>query len=150
MRVEILVLNCGSSSTKYARFSASGLDVELQVVTRGLVAGSGGQAVRAVLEQIEGVMPEVVGHRVVHGGSEVSGAVYVDIGVERAIEAHAPLAPVHNPAALEGIHAVRAWRPELRQIAVFDTAFHQTLPPHAYVYALPYFWAAFTLVGWGE
>ena len=80
------------------------------------------------------------GHRVVHGGERFTTSVLVDDEVIAAIRASSHLAPLHNPANLAGIEAVRALRPELPQVAVFDTAFHQTMPPRAFRYAVPEEW----------
>ena len=78
-----------------------------------------------------------VGHRVVHGGERFSEPTLVDDDVVAAVEALVPLAPLHNPANLEGIAVARKLFPDLPQVAVFDTAFHQTMPPVAYTYAVP-------------
>ena len=83
-----------------------------------------------------------VGHRVVHGGARFTASVLVDDEVMAAIGSVSPLAPLHNPANLAGIEAVRAVRPDLPQVAVFDTAFHQSMPPQAYRYAIPEEWYA--------
>src|SRR5215472_4666035 len=80
------------------------------------------------------------GHRVVHGGERFTASVLVDDEVIAAIRVSSHLAPLHNPANLAGIEAVRAVRPDLPQVAVFDTAFHQTMPPHAFRYAVPEEW----------
>src|SRR5215471_16375505 len=80
------------------------------------------------------------GHRVVHGGERFTASVLVDDEVIAAIRSVSPLAPLHNPANLAGIEAVRAARPDLPQVAVFDTAFHQTMPPAAFRYAVPEEW----------
>ncbi len=82
--------------------------------------------------------PDVVAHRVVHGGADLVAPCRVDSTVESAIERLVPLAPLHNPAALRGIRAVReSWGPEMLQVAVFDTGFYSALPPAAARYALP-------------
>ena len=79
------------------------------------------------------------GHRVVHGGEQFTRSVRVDDNVLREIEENIELAPLHNPHNLRGIQAVRAALGDgLPQVAVFDTSFHQTLPEHAYLYAIPY------------
>jgi acetate kinase len=78
-----------------------------------------------------------VGHRVVHGGARFSVPVLIDDALVEAVQSLVPLAPLHNPANLAGIATARALFPDLPQVAVFDTAFHQTLPPHAYTYAVP-------------
>jgi acetate kinase len=80
------------------------------------------------------------GHRVVHGGERFTASVLVDDEVIAAIRSSSHLAPLHNPANLAGIEAVRAVRPGLPQVAVFDTAFHQTMPPRAFRYAVPEEW----------
>ena len=81
-----------------------------------------------------------VGHRVVHGGEQFSAPTLIDDDVVAAVEALVPLAPLHNPANLEGIAVARKLFPDLPQVAVFDTAFHQTMPPVAYTYAVPRAW----------
>lgn len=81
---------------------------------------------------------EAVGHRVVHGGEDFSGSVPVNDEVIRALEKNIDLAPLHNPPNLEGIYAIRKLLPEVPQVGVFDTAFHQTMPEYAYLYGLPY------------
>lgn len=83
---------------------------------------------------------QAVGHRVVHGGEKFSGSVRIDRQVIEAVEACAALAPLHNPPNLAGIREARAALPSAEQVAVFDTAFHSTLPPQAFIYALPYEW----------
>src|ERR1017187_547639 len=80
------------------------------------------------------------GHRVVHGGERFSSSIRVDDAVIAALRSFTHLAPLHNPANLAGIEAVRAVLPDLPQVAVFDTAFHQTMPPHAFRYAVPEEW----------
>lgn len=79
-----------------------------------------------------------VGHRVLHGGSKFSASVVIDDAVKQAIEEYIPLGPLHNPANLMGIKACEKVMPGTPQVAVFDTAFHQTMPPKAFMYALPY------------
>jgi acetate kinase len=86
----------------------------------------------AVLDQVI-----AVGHRVVHGGSHYREPVVVDDEVEGVIEGLIPLAPLHNPAGLRGIRELRRLMPEVPHVAVFDTAFHATIPPDAYTYAIP-------------
>ncbi len=79
-----------------------------------------------------------VGHRVVHGGEQYASSVIIDEGVLAAIEKNVELAPLHNPPNLTGIKEAQAVLPQTRQVAVFDTSFHQTMPPAAYLYGLPY------------
>jgi acetate kinase len=81
-----------------------------------------------------------IGHRVVHGGDRFSEPALVDDELLEAVSDLVPLAPLHNPANLEGIRVARRLFPDLPQVAVFDTAFHQTLPAHAYTYAVPRSW----------
>jgi acetate kinase len=81
-----------------------------------------------------------VGHRIVHGGSRFSAPTLIDDEVERAVEELAPLAPLHNPPNLEGVRVARRVFPRLPHVAVFDTAFHTTIPPLAHVYAVPREW----------
>ena len=79
-----------------------------------------------------------IGHRVVHGGETFKGSVLIDDDVIKKIEEVAELAPLHNPPNLKGIYAVKYLLPDIPQVAVFDTAFHQTMPDYAYMYAIPY------------
>ncbi len=99
--------------------------------------------VDALLNPDHGVIRDIkeisgIGHRVVHCGEAFSNAVLIDDNVFNAIQDHVPLAPLHNPPNLMGIQVAREFFPDTPQVAVFDTAFHQTLPSHAYMYALPY------------
>ena len=81
---------------------------------------------------------DAVGHRMVHGGEKFAKSVILDEEVLKAFEACNDLAPLHNPANLKGVAAVTALLPEIPQVGVFDTAFHQTMPAKAYMYAIPY------------
>jgi acetate kinase len=105
------------------------------------------EAIKAVLDALvdpkNGVVAsmkeiDAVGHRVVHGGEKFAASVVINDDVMRAIEECNPLAPLHNPANIIGIKACQALMPGVPMVAVFDTAFHQTMPPVAYTYALPY------------
>ena len=105
------------------------------------------EAIKAVLDALVdpkngviGSMKEIdaVGHRVVHGGEKFAKSVVINDEVMKAIEECNPLAPLHNPANIIGIKACQALMPGVPMVAVFDTAFHQTMPPVAYMYALPY------------
>jgi acetate kinase len=165
MAARILVLNTGSSSIKYELIDAeSGARPASGLIERiregeGLlthrVAGAPpyerkgvyadhAQGLRAVLEAFEERGPELdpvaVGHRVVHGGDRFGAAVLADEEVIAAIEELAPLAPLHNPVNVTGIRVAQAAFPGVPQVAVFDTAFHRTLPPEAYTYAVPREW----------
>ncbi len=159
----VLVLNCGSSSIKYqlievdsAQKLARGL-VERIGEPAGRIRHEGPDreiekdapipdheaGLRAVLAAFDEAGPSLagsglaaIGHRVVHGGSRFADPVLVDDSVEQAIDDLSALAPLHNPPNLAGIRVARHHFPELPHVAVFDTAFHQTLPPAAYTYAL--------------
>ena len=156
----ILVINCGSSSIKFAlvneahsQFSLSGLAERLGSPDAVLHWQRGGEKDslmipggdhRAALSQLlplvqgaAGGKLHGIGHRVVHGGERFTQAQRVDASVLAAIRDTAPLAPLHNPANLQGIEAALKLFADLPQVVVFDTAFHQTLPEHAYRYALP-------------
>ncbi len=158
--MDILVINCGSSSIKAAIIDHAsgrrhgGLRVERigEAEPRwrfddaedwvSITASDHRQALSAalpaLLERLDGsVSLDGVGHRVVHGGERFSEPTRIDGAVESAIEELVPLAPLHNPANLAGIRAARAQLPDLPHIAVFDTAFHATLPRRARAYALP-------------
>ena len=146
----ILVMNSGSSSLKYELFELS--EAGLSVVSKGLVERIGeaessvknhrdaiGQVVHALeaSEHLERAPLFAIGHRVVHGGERFRQAVIIDGAVIEGIRAAASLAPLHNPPNLLGIEACRAHWADVPQVAVFDTAFHQTLPVSAYRYAIP-------------
>jgi acetate kinase len=158
MNDPVLVINCGSSSIKYALVSGEpdqprlsglaerlgssdarlrGIDSRGEDFSRELGHVDHVQALEAILEGLEGRRPGAVGHRIVHGGERFTRAARIDDEVVAAIEATAALAPLHNPANLQGVAATRTLFPTLPQVAVFDTAFHQSLPPRAYRYALP-------------
>jgi acetate kinase len=150
----VLVINSGSSSLKYqVRDVAAG-----SVLTEGLIEkigmGSGGDGDGEIegprdhaeaLEQVDAAIHAelgdlelgAVGHRVVHGGERFAEPVLIDNEITRAIERLNPLAPLHNPANVLGIRAITKKWPDLPQVAVFDTAFHRSLPEHAWRYAVP-------------
>ena len=156
----VLVINCGSSSLKFALRSESeqkpllsGLaerlgtaegvlnwkagDIREQVA---ITDGKHSTAMASLLPLIERFAQRpltAVGHRVVHGGEHFTGASRIDETVIAAIEDSAPLAPLHNPAHLVGISEAMQVFTDIPHIAIFDTAFHQSMPPHAYRYALP-------------
>jgi len=134
----VLVINSGSSSVKYQVVdSSTGERLAGGIVEEVLDHESALRGV--VMEQLDGPI-EAIGHRVVHGGAVFSEPVRVDDQVVEAIRELIPLAPLHNPANLAGIEAARAAWPSVPQVAVFDTAFHRTLPPSAYRYAVPESW----------
>ena len=140
----VLVINSGSSSLKYqVRDTESG-----ELLTKGIIDRIGEAAMPdhgTALEELSRRLPEAlggrdvdaVGHRVVHGGERFSEPVLIDNEIVRAIERLSPLAPLHNPASARGIRAVHEKWPKTPQVAVFDTAFHRTLPEEAWRYALP-------------
>lgn len=152
-----LVLNCGSSSIKYALISednatritglAENLGLDTARIKHTTLNGekleitiAGGRhelALKKILELLEQYHFIAVGHRVVHGGREYSEAVRVDQHVLEEVKRLKVLAPLHNPANALGIEAVQAIYPEIPQVVVFDTAFHQTMPPVAFRYPLP-------------
>ncbi|HDZ56525.1 MAG TPA: acetate kinase [Pseudomonas xinjiangensis] len=156
----VLVINCGSSSIKFALRQegqslplASGMAERLATPQASLKWRAGEQqqesaladgehrsamaALLALIEQFADQPLSAVGHRVVHGGEHFTGASIIDAGVMDAIQANAPLAPLHNPANLNGIRAARQVFASIPHVAIFDTAFHQSMPAHAYRYALP-------------
>ena len=166
--MKILVLNCGSSSIKYALYD---MDTRTVMTSGGAErVGLDGAFVKVKLansekktvmhdipEHTEGVKfifsllvdPEIgvikdlkeinaVGHRMVHGGEKFNKSVLLTDEVLKVFEECTDLAPLHNPANLKGVRAVQELMPGLPQVGVFDTAFHQTMPKEAFMYALPY------------
>jgi acetate kinase len=157
----VLVINCGSSSLKFALFPAgdktplmSGLAECLGEADSRITAKIGeekttetlnGQGHGAALDVLLRVLAQhdwldsvkAVGHRMVHGGEAFKASAVVTEAILKEIEAHNHLAPLHNPANLLGIRTALAKMPGIPQVVVFDTAFHQTMPPAAYLYALP-------------
>ncbi len=135
--MNILVLNCGSSSVKFAA-----IDPETgKSITEGKIDRVGealdlAQAIERALQSVTGLEIAAVGHRVVHGGQKFHDAVRIDDAVLAEIERCVPLAPLHNPANLAGIRAALAALPSVPQVAVFDTAFHARLPRRARTYAI--------------
>ncbi len=136
----VLVLNAGSSSIKYQLVDSDTGDRLAGGIVEEVVDHAA--ALRDVVAEVErlGRPIEAIGHRVVHGGDVFSEPVRIDDGVVEVIRELVPLAPLHNPANLAGIEAARAAWPTLTHVAVFDTAFHRTLPPAAYRYAVPASW----------
>ncbi|MCP5114783.1 MAG: acetate kinase [bacterium] len=134
--MKILALNCGSSTVKYQLFEDD------SPVTGGVETVEAGhshqEAVEALLDRVDGGGIDGIGHRVVHGGEYYSKSVLIDDEVERRIEECSALAPLHNPHNLTGYRAAKHALPDCPQVAVFDTAFHQTIPRKAFLYGLPY------------
>jgi len=164
---KILVLNCGSSSIKYALYDMT----DQSVITSGGIEkiglpdsfitvklnGEKHKLEKPVKEHTAGVQwifevlttgeyavlksldeLDAVGHRMVHGGEKFNKSVLLTPEVMEAFAACNDLAPLHNPANIKGVNAVTALLPNIPQVGVFDTAFHQTMPDYAYMYALPY------------
>ncbi len=165
--MKILVLNCGSSSIKYALYNMD----DKSVITSGGIEkiglpdsfitvklnGEKHKMERPIAEHTAGVQwifevlttgdyavlknleeLDAVGHRMVHGGEKFNKSVRLTPDVMEAFAACNDLAPLHNPANIKGVNAVSALLPNIPQVGVFDTAFHQTMPDYAYMYALPY------------
>lgn len=139
---QILVLNAGSSSLKLGLFDATGEEqlAERQISWDGDAAPGYDVALREAMASIDASRVVAVGHRVVHGGAQFTAAVLLDPAIHARIEALTSLAPLHNGPALAVIDEVTRLLPGVPQVAAFDTAFHTTLPPQAYLYALPYEW----------
>lgn len=153
--MNVLVVNCGSSSIKLdlldpstgnriatasvERVGSEGCSFAVNKGTpETLPSADHRAALQAVLPKLTGDQKvSAVGHRVVHGGERFNAPVRIDDAVEAAIEALIPLAPLHNPGNLAGVRAARALLPDVPHVAVFDTAFHATLPTRAKMYALP-------------
>ncbi|KGK88474.1 acetate kinase [Clostridium sp. HMP27] len=165
--MKILVINCGSSSLKYQLIDmnnegalAQGLVERIGIEGSILTQKVNGEkyiieepmkdhtdAIRLVLgalvDKEHGVISDMseissVGHRVVHGGEKYANSVLIDDEVMKSLEDCIKLAPLHNPPNIIGINACKALMPNTPMVAVFDTAFHQTIPEYAYLYALPY------------
>ena len=134
--MKILVLNCGSSSVKYQVVETTTkekiVDADIQRVTDHATA------IQEILASVDLSEIKAVGHRVVHGGEKFQHSVIVDDEVLAEMDRIEFLAPLHNPAAMAGVRACRAQMPELPNILVFDTAFHSTMEPGAFLYGLPY------------
>ncbi len=165
--MNVLVINAGSSSLKYqlmdpdtGAVSAKGLCERIGIdgrlnhsvpgrdkVVMDIPMPTHSEAIQAVLnilvDSVNGVIQstdeiDAVGHRVLHGGMAFTESCLIDDACIAAIEKCIPLGPLHNPANLMGIRACQAVMPSKPQVAVFDTAFHMTMPPKAYIYAIPY------------
>ncbi|MRR58266.1 MAG: acetate kinase [Deltaproteobacteria bacterium] len=168
--MDILAINCGSSSVKYQLFDWAKKEVIAKgVVERVVVGGSFIQhevpgrdkykkesecpnhnvamdlIIKTLTDPEHGVLSDIsqisaVGHRVVHGGEKFTKSVMIDEKVLDAVKEVQHLAPLHNPPNIAGIEAMLAVLPDVPNVAIFDTAFHQTMPDYAYIYPLPYDW----------
>lgn len=168
--MDILALNCGSSSVKYQLFSWSRKEIIAKGMVERVTVGDSfiihevpnretyreeyecpdhrvaiHLIIKTLTDKNYGVvtsMDEIsaVGHRVVHGGERFTCSVLIDDDVLSAIKEVQHLAPLHNPPNIAGIEAAKSVLPDAPHIAIFDTAFHQTMPRHAYTYPLPYEW----------
>ena len=167
--MKILIVNAGSSSLKYQlvdmdgeKLMAKGLVERIGIEGSKLTQKVNGQEIvfeqpikdhteacslmiKALTDPEKGAvkhMDEIgaVGHRVLHGGEAFTASVLINEEVKEAIRANIPLGPLHNPANLMGIEACEKVMPGTPNVAVFDTAFHQTMPPKAYLYGVPYEW----------
>ena len=135
----VLVLNTGSSSVKYRLFDGADTLAKGLVEKIGEAGGEAGDhdaALRKIMSETDLGGLGAVGHRVVHGGPEFQTATVIDDDVVATIERLVPLAPLHNPAALTGIAVARNLLPDVPQVAVFDTAFHATIPPEGTTWAI--------------
>jgi len=168
--MDILALNCGSSSVKYQLYDwekkeviAKGMVERVTIGDSFIIHEVPGREtyreeyecpdhkvaihliIKTLVDKVHGVVEEItrisaVGHRVVHGGEKFARSVMIDDAVLDAIKEVQHLAPLHNPPNISGIEAAQSVLPEVPHIAIFDTAFHQTMPEHAYMYPLPYEW----------
>jgi len=138
--MRVLVLNSGSSSIKYQLVDSDSGERLAGGVVEEVVDHAAALAV--VVAEVQRRPIDAIGHRVVHGGDVFSEPALVDDALVAVVRELVPLAPLHNPANIAGIEAARATWPTLPQVAVFDTAFHRTLPPAAHRYAVPEPWYA--------
>jgi acetate kinase len=141
--MNVLVLNAGSSSLKFDLWETTPEAIQTNSDSRlsqGEVerVANMSEALAEVFKMIGDAPIGAVGHRIVHGGDLYHSSVVIDEQVEQDIEELGALAPLHNPHNLEGVRAARRHLPLVKHVAVFDTAFHHTLPPRAYAYGLPY------------
>ena len=165
--MKIIVINCGSSSIKYQLFDMDGPTILAKGVvdkvglngslikheSNGVKNTFEGEIIdhQAGIEYMLGILIseeygciksfdeiDAVGHRVVHGGEKFNSSVLITDEVIAMLEECIQLAPLHNPPNLSGIYAMGSLLPDVPQVGAFDTAFHQTMPDHAYMYAIPY------------
>lgn len=155
----VLVINCGSSSVKFSVLDASSCEALMTGIADGIntekafISVNGGEPVKLAHQDYEGALAAIalelekrnlmssvalIGHRIAHGGDLFSESTLITKEVIEQIRQVSPLAPLHNYANLSGVKAAERLFPGVQQVAVFDTSFHQTLPPQAYLYGLPY------------
>ena len=136
-KMRVLVVNAGSSSLKVSLVGAD----DSELASRELKASAGRFDADGLKSAVRAMEPiDAVGHRVVHGGARYSASVLVDARVTAYLRKISDLAPLHMPAGLEGIRAVRRLMPRVPAVACFDTSFHSTMPPAAATYAIPERW----------
>lgn len=168
--MQILALNCGSSSVKYQLFDWKLMEVVAKGMVERVIIGDsfilhevpGKEAyrcesdcpdhqvaialiIKTLTDPVHGVVKRIdeisaVGHRVVHGGEKFTCSVLIDKNVLDAVKEVQHLAPLHNPPNISGIEAAQAVLPDVPHVAIFDTAFHQTMPEYAYLYPVPFEW----------
>ncbi len=139
MSRRVFVVNCGSSSLKYRLVDVgTGVPMATGLIER---VTDHAAALATALERVGDAEISVVAHRVVHGGERFTEPVLVDDALLEELRGLSALAPLHNPLNVLGIELARRALPQLPHVAVFDTGFHRTLPPHAYTYAVPREWA---------
>jgi len=168
--MDILALNCGSSSVKYQLYDWNKQEVIAKGMVERVIIGDSfimhevpgretyreesecpdhqvaiDLIIRTLTNPQHGVLKDInqisaIGHRVVHGGEKFTCSVMIDEKVLDAVKEVQHLAPLHNPPNIAGIEAAQALLPNVPHVAIFDTAFHQTMPEHAYLYPLPYDW----------
>jgi acetate kinase len=168
--MDILALNCGSSSVKYQLFNWDTKEVIAKGMVERVIIGDSfilhevpgrethrhdsdcpdhqvaiNLIIKTLTDPVHGVIKDInqisaIGHRVVHGGEKFTCSVLIDEQVLDAVKEVQHLAPLHNPPNISGIEAAQALLPKVPQVAIFDTAFHQTMPEHAYIYPVPYEW----------
>ncbi|KJI54021.1 propionate kinase [Enterobacter kobei] len=155
----VLVINCGSSSVKFSVLDASSCEALMTGIADGIntekafISVNGGEPVKLAHQDYEGALAAIalelekrnlmssvalIGHRIAHGGDLFSESTLITKEVIEQIRQVSPLAPLHNYANLSGVEAAERLFPGVQQVAVFDTSFHQTLPPQAYLFGLPY------------
>lgn len=162
----VLVINCGSSSIKFSVLDATNCEVLMAGIADGInsenafLSVNGGEPAKLVHHSYEGALRAIafelekrhlndsvalIGHRIAHGGNIFTESVIITDEVIENIRRVSPLAPLHNYANLSGIESAQQLFPGVTQVAVFDTSFHQTMAPEAYLYGLP--WEYFTTLG---